>query len=96
MNHDRQDGIQNPKPSVTVIYRSLKDLTLNPKNPRMHSRGQIRQIARSIEIFGFNVPVLIDAKLKVIASHGRIAACQLLGITEVPTILLNHLEVLQL
>jgi DNA modification methylase len=35
--------------------------------------------------------VLIGANLKVIAGHGRILACQLLGWTEVPTIRLEHL-----
>jgi len=60
-------------------------------NPREHSAGQIRQIARSIETFGFNVPILIDADRKVIAGHGRILACGLLGWAEAPTICLEHL-----
>jgi ParB-like chromosome segregation protein Spo0J len=38
------------------------------------------------------VPVLIDAKRKVIAGHGRIMACKLLGWSEVPTIALEHLS----
>jgi len=36
--------------------------------------------------------VLIDAKRKVIAGHGRIMACKELGWTEVPTISLEHLS----
>ena len=76
---------------VSVFYRAIEDLKLDPKNPRLHSPRQIRQIARSIEAFGFNVPVLIDANLKVIAGHGRILACQQIGRTEVPTITLEHL-----
>ena len=52
----------------------------------------MRQIARSIESFGFNVPVLVDGQLRVIAGHGRVMACQLLGWTEVPTICLDHLS----
>ena len=36
--------------------------------------------------------MLADAKGKVIAGHGRILACQLLGWTEVPTIRLDHLS----
>ena len=74
---------------VSVFYRAIEDLKLDPKNPRLHSPRQIRQIARSIEAFGFNVPVLIDANLKVIAGHGRILACQQIGRTEVPTIRLS-------
>src|SRR5690348_16534970 len=52
---------------------------------------QIRQIADSIEAFGFNVPVLVDAELKVICGHGRLLACRELGWTEVPTLCLDHL-----
>jgi DNA modification methylase len=74
-----------------VSYRPLSELKLDPGNPRIHSQRQIRQIARSIETFGFVVPVLIDAELKVLAGHGRILACGLLGWTQVPTICLDHL-----
>jgi ParB-like chromosome segregation protein Spo0J len=53
--------------------------------------SQIRQIANSIEAFGFNVPVLVDAELNVICGHGRLLACRELGWTEVPTLCLDHL-----
>jgi DNA modification methylase len=76
---------------LSIIYRNVTDLKLAPDNPRLHSPKQIRQIARSIEGFGFNVPVLIDAQMGVIAGHGRVLACKLLGINEVPTISLEHL-----
>src|SRR5207253_3792089 len=61
-------------------------------NARRHSGKQIRQIADSIRISGFNVPILIDGELKVIAGHGRLLACNLLGRKEVPTISLEHLS----
>ena len=69
----------------------LGDLRLDPKNPRAHSDKQVRQIANSIEAFGFNVPILIDRQLQVIAGHGRVLASKLLGLAEVPTICLEHL-----
>jgi DNA modification methylase len=77
---------------VQVTYRPVSELKLDPRNPRLHSPRQVRQIARSIQAFGFNVPVLVDTKDQVIAGHGRILACQLLGWTEVPTICLDHLS----
>jgi DNA modification methylase len=58
------------------------------RNPRTHSRGQVRQIAASIRKFGFANPILTDRDRCVIAGHGRIEAAKLLGITEVPTICL--------
>jgi DNA modification methylase len=77
---------------IALTYRPIAALKLDPRNPRAHSPRQVRQIARSIESFGFNVPVLVDGRLKVIAGHGRVMACQLLGWTEVPTICLDHLS----
>lgn len=74
-----------------VVYRPLSELKLDPKNPRQHSPQQIRQIARSIAAFGFNVPVLVDAQSQVIAGHGRILGAQALGWQDVPTICLTHL-----
>lgn len=76
---------------LSVEYRSLASLRFDPQNPRVHSKKQIRQIARSITTFGFNVPILINAEMQVVAGHGRLQACKLLGITEVPTIRLEHL-----
>jgi hypothetical protein len=78
-----------------VIYRLIAELKFNPKNPRTHSRRQIQQIKRSLKAFGFVVPVLIDARGNVIAGHGRILAALLLGLTEVPTICLDHLTAAQ-
>ena len=77
---------------VAVVYRPIAELHLDPRNPRFHTPKQIRQIARSLDLFGFNVPVLVDANLKLIAGHGRILACQQLGWSEVPTICLDHLS----
>jgi ParB-like chromosome segregation protein Spo0J len=77
-------------PPISVLYRPIED-RLDPANARRHSKKQIKQIATSIETFGFNVPVLVDAERKVIAGHGRLLACQQLGWTEVPTISLTHL-----
>ena len=86
--HQRAGGA----PRIGITYRPIAELSLDPANPRAHSPRQIRQIARSIEAFGFNVPVLIDSDLNVIAGHGRILACRQLGWREVPTIRLEHLS----
>ena len=75
-----------------VESRALTALTPNPRNARTHSHRQIRQIADSIEAFGFNTPVLIDENGTIIAGHGRVAAAKLLGLTAVPTLLLSHMS----
>lgn len=78
-------------PKLHLVYRRISDLRPDPRNPRTHSPKQVRQIARSISSFGFNVPILVDGEGQVIAGHGRLLACKDLGWEEVPTIALEHL-----
>jgi DNA modification methylase len=68
--------------------------TLRPyeRNARTHSKRQIRQIAKSIQRFGFCNPVLIDNQRQIVAGHGRVAAARLLGIDQIPTVELAHLS----
>lgn len=72
--------------------RPTQTLREAPRNARTHSPRQVRQIARSIESFGFTNPVLVDASGEVIAGHGRLAAARLLGWTEVPTLCIDWLS----
>jgi DNA modification methylase len=78
---------------TTMQIETLPVDTLRPYagNARTHSRKQIRQIAKSVERFGFCNPVLIDDQGQIIAGHGRVAAAKLLGIAQVPTVRLSHL-----
>lgn len=69
----------------------ITDLIPYANNAREHSDDQILQIASSIKEFGFNNPILIDKDNGIIAGHGRLAAAKMLGMTEVPTIKLEHL-----
>ena len=62
------------------------------RNARTHSKKQVRQIAASIKTFGFTNPVLISADDTIIAGHGRVMAARELGMTEVPTLRLDHLK----
>jgi ParB-like chromosome segregation protein Spo0J len=64
-------------------------------NARTHSKKQIRQIADSIQRFGFTNPVLISDEDEIIAGHGRVEAAKLLGMQSVPTLRLSHLDASQ-
>lgn len=66
-------------------------LTPHPHNPRKHSRHQIRALAKSIEAFGFNAPILVDKDNRIIAGHGRLEAAKLVGLTKLPVVSLAHL-----
>ena len=77
---------------MKIEYTPVRELRPHPNNARTHSRKQIRQIANSIEKFGFCNPVLIDDNKQIIAGHGRVEAAKLLGIDAVPTCRLSHLS----
>jgi ParB-like chromosome segregation protein Spo0J len=64
-----------------------------PNNVRTHSKRRIRQIAASIDKFGFTNPVLIGDDDEIIAGHGRVEAAKLLGLRSVPSLRLSHLDV---
>ena len=63
-----------------------------PANARTHSKRQIKQMAASIERFGFTNPVLVDDNLMILAGHGRVEAAKLLGMEDVPVVRISHLS----
>src|SRR5215217_3446540 len=77
---------------LTIEHRPVTDLRPYTRNARTHSAKQIKQIARSIERFGFTNPVLISDENEIVAGHGRVEAAKLLGLTTVPTLRLSHLS----
>lgn len=78
--------------SQKVEVAETSALRVNPRNARTHSAVQVRQIAASIERFGFTNPILIDDEATILAGHGRLAAAKLLGMDEVPVLKLSHLS----
>ena len=75
-----------------IEYTHVNELRPYAANARTHSNKQIRQIAKSIERFGFCNPVLIDDEKQIVAGHGRVEAAKLLGIKAVPAVRLSHLS----
>jgi DNA modification methylase len=77
--------------TLSVVYVSTDSIQPRVKNPRTHSKKQIRQIAASLQTFGFTNPILVDEDGRILAGHGRLAAAKLLKIDKVPTIRLDQM-----
>ncbi|MFN3349076.1 ParB/Srx family N-terminal domain-containing protein [Pseudorhodoplanes sp.] len=77
---------------MNVETRPIDCLIPYVRNARTHSEDQVAQIAASIAEFGFTNPILIGTDDVVIAGHGRLLAAKLLGLSEVPVIVLDHLS----
>jgi len=73
---------------LAIQYVPLEDVHPYAGNARTHSKRQIRQIADSIQRFGFANPVLVSGNQEVIAGHGRLAAAKLLGLASIPIVVL--------
>jgi DNA modification methylase len=80
------------KSNQYLVERELCALRPYSRNARTHSRKQVKQIAASIERFGFTNPVLVSDEGEIIAGHGRVEAAKLLGMKSVPTLALSHLS----
>ena len=83
-------------PDLRVSMTRTDELVPYARNSKEHPEWQIDQIAASIEEFGFSDPIGIwhdESGFPVIVEgHGRVLAAKLLGIEEVPTICLDHLD----
>jgi ParB-like chromosome segregation protein Spo0J len=78
------------------VSRALENLPLDqlrpwPRNARIHTRKQVKQIAESIRRFGFTNPVLIDGENRILAGHGRVEAARDLGMPRVPCLPVDHM-----
>ncbi|MBL8569373.1 MAG: ParB N-terminal domain-containing protein [Phreatobacter sp.] len=76
----------------SIELRRVSQLKPYPGNARRHSKAQVKQIATSIERFGFTNPVLVSDDDEIVAGHGRVMAAKQLGLAEVPVIRLSHLS----
>ena len=77
--------------ALKVTYKDPHQLKPRARNPRTHTAKQIKQIAASIKEFGFISPILIDGADGIIAGHGRAEAAKLIGMSDVPTVRIDHL-----
>jgi ParB-like chromosome segregation protein Spo0J len=83
----RQEATDN----VAIELVPIDTLRANPRNPRTHSKKQLRLIAESIQKFGFLNPVIIDERSVLLAGHGRWEAAKLSKLPRVPAIRFDHL-----
>lgn len=78
---------------LEVIYLPADSLTPYKNNAKLHPQEQIDQIKKSITEFGMNDPIAVWGENNLIVEgHGRLIACQQLGIKKVPVIRLDALS----
>lgn len=75
-----------------ITMMNVRKLRPNKRNARTHSKKQIRQIANSILRFKWTYPILVDENGEIICGHGRWQAANVLGLKNVPVIVMSGLS----
>ena len=75
---------------MQVVDKQVNDLIPYENNPRNNNEA-IPEVAKSIESFGFKVPIIVDRNNIVIAGHTRLEAAKMIGIETVPCIVADDL-----
>ena len=78
------------KNEIKIVMKKLSEITPYENNPR-NNEVAVDKVVRSIEQFGFKVPIVIDKDGIIVTGHTRYLASQKLGLDKVPCILADDL-----
>lgn len=77
---------------MKITNISINKIKPYEKNAKKHPEEQIVRIAKSIEQFGFQQPLVVDKNNVLIIGHGRLLAAQYLQMAEVPCVKAEELD----
>lgn len=75
---------------MKILDKTLEEIRPYENNPRKNDDA-VDYVARSIDEFGFKVPIVIDKNGVIVAGHTRYKAAQKLGIKTVPCVVADDL-----
>ena len=75
---------------MVIVNRKTDELIPYSNNPRYNDES-VRPVARSIEKFGFKVPIVITSDNVIVSGHTRLKAAKLLKLDTVPAIVADDL-----
>ena len=70
--------------------KKISELKPYEKNPRRNDNA-VQYVKKSIQEFGFKVPIVITKDNEIITGHTRYKACQELGMKEIPCVIADDL-----
>jgi len=71
---------------MQVEVLPIADFTADPENARVHDERNLKAIARSLEAFGQQKPIVVDRDGIIVAGNGTVAAASSLGWTEIAVV----------
>lgn len=75
---------------MNIVQKKIDEIKPYEKNPRKNDHA-VKYVAKSIEEFGFKVPIVIDKDGVIVAGHTRWKAAKTIGIEEVPCVVADDL-----
>lgn len=75
---------------MQVVMKSLEEIHPYENNPRINDKAAAA-VAKSIEAYGFKVPIVIAANGEIVCGHTRYKAAQELKLKEVPCVIADDL-----
>lgn len=69
-------------PETTTV--PVADIKPYWRNPRRIPAEAVEAVAKSIEAYGYQQPIVVDKDMVVIVGHTRLQALKKLGVTEIP------------
>lgn len=77
---------------LTLVLTPIGEIYPYAQNAKKHDAEQVAKIAKSIQEFGWDTPIVVDGAGVIIKGHGRRLAAISLGIKEVPVIVRDDLS----
>ena len=73
-----------------IEHLPIEELKPYRLNAKLHPQEQIKKIIRSIELTGFDQPIVVNKKdYSIVKGHGRLEAAIQMGMVTVPVIVLD-------
>lgn len=75
---------------MNIIEMPIGELIPYENNPR-YNDSAVNDVAKSIELYGFKVPIVIDKNNVIVCGHTRVKAAERFGMQSVPCIVADDL-----
>lgn len=76
---------------MNIVYKSVDELIPYANNTKKHDKTQIKNVATSIEKYGFIQPLVIDKNNVVVIGHCRLLGAKQLKMETVPCVCVDDL-----
>lgn len=77
--------------TMKILYKNVDDLIPYENNTKKHDKKQIKNVATSIDKYGFVQPLVIDKNNVVVIGHCRLLGAKQLKMETVPCVCVDDL-----